>query len=70
MECRQRHIHAFTHYARWQEAAPAIAYAESTGWMPEDGMPVYAWERIPALADDFARNSIPSYFPLYQVTAP
>lgn len=67
-ECISRHIHVFTHYIRASEVAPAMAFAEEHGWGPDDGMPVYTWEDVPKLVQDFRNNEVPSYYPLYQVT--
>lgn len=69
-ECIKRHIHVFTHYVRASEVAPAVRFAEEHGWIPEDTMPVYKWDDIPKLTEDYRRNEIQSYYPLYEVTAP
>lgn len=69
-ECIKRHVHVFTHYVRASEVGPAVAFAEEHGWIPEDNMPVYKWEDIPKLTEDYRRNEIQSYYPLYEVTAP
>ncbi|MCX5747614.1 MAG: zinc-binding alcohol dehydrogenase family protein [Proteobacteria bacterium] len=70
VECLSRHVHVFTHYVRASEAAPAIAFAELHGWMPEDRSPVYRWDDIPTLVTDYRDNKIASYYPLFEVAAP
>ncbi|WP_170319935.1 zinc-binding dehydrogenase [Polyangium spumosum] len=70
MECIARHIHVFTHYARYVEGLAAVAFAEARGWMaPREGR-TYAWDEIPQLADDYAAGIIESYFPIYAVNPP
>ncbi len=69
LECINRHIHAHTHYARYSDGLPAIALAESTGWLPKIGDKVWSWDEIPALAEDHAADRITDYFPVYQVNS-
>lgn len=66
-ECTQRRTHVNTHYAKFQEGLDAVNFGESKGWMPPAHLPIYSWEDVPKLADDYANNSIDSYFPIYQV---
>jgi NADPH:quinone reductase-like Zn-dependent oxidoreductase len=66
IECIQRHIHVYTHYAKHGECADAIAYAVREAWMPEVGE-TYAWEDIPKLATSAAEGTISSYFPVYEI---
>jgi NADPH:quinone reductase-like Zn-dependent oxidoreductase len=66
-ECINRHIHVHTHGCRHAQGPPAVRFAEETGWMPPVDEEVYSWESIPQLAQDYARGSINSYFPIFQV---
>lgn len=66
-ECIGRHVHVFTHGARYSEQLPMVAFAEETGWVPPVDDTVYGWDDIPQLADDYANNRISNYFPIYQV---
>ena len=69
MECIARHIHVFTHYARYAEGIAAIAFAEENGWMPAVDGQTYSWEDIPKLAADYEAGTVNSYFPIFQVNA-
>lgn len=66
-ECINRHIHVYTHGARYSPAS--MHFAEETGWMPPvgDDAEVYDWDSIPRLARKYAEGEITTYFPLYQV---
>ncbi len=66
-ECTQRHSHINTHYAKYQEGIDAINYAEENDWMPPANLPIYSWDDIPKLTEDYESNAIDSYFPIYQV---
>ncbi len=66
-ECIQRHSYINTHYAKYQEGLDAVAFGEAHDWMPPENLPIYAWEDIPKLTEDYAANTIDSYFPIYQV---
>jgi NADPH:quinone reductase-like Zn-dependent oxidoreductase len=67
MECIARHIHVHTHYARISEAAPAMAFAEATGWMPDvAASKVYSFDEIPQLVADYDAGRT-DYFPVYAV---
>lgn len=66
VECLARHTHVHTHYARWSEAAAAVAFAEANAWMP-DVRSVYAWDDVPMLVSDYAEGRVPSYFAVYAV---
>jgi len=70
MECIARHIHVFTHYARYSEGLAAVAFAEERGWMPRLDGQTYAWDDIPKLAADYEAGTVDSYFPIYAVNAP
>ena len=65
-ECIRRHIHAHTHYARYQEGLAAVDYAERTGWLPPEP-PVWAWEDVNDLAALYHADQIHDYFALYRV---
>jgi NADPH:quinone reductase-like Zn-dependent oxidoreductase len=67
IECIARHIHVFTHYARYPEGLAAVAFAEERGWMPRLEGQTYAWDDIPKLADDYAAGNVDSYFPIFAV---
>lgn len=67
MESIARHIHVHTHYARFSEVAPAMEYAEETGWMPVvEAGDVYAYDDLPELVADYAAGRT-GYFPIYRV---
>jgi NADPH:quinone reductase-like Zn-dependent oxidoreductase len=67
VECQNRRIHVFTHYARYEEGLAAVAFAEAHGWAPPREMEVYCWEDVPRLADDYATGRVLSYFPIFEV---
>lgn len=67
MECISRHIHVHTHYARFEEVAPAMAFSEKKGWMPHiDPDDIYDYDDIPRLAADYAAGRT-GYFPIYRI---
>ncbi len=66
-ECIARHIHVFTHYARYAEGVAAVNYALDHGWIPTLTHPIYAWSDIPRLADDYAGDRIDDYFPVFAI---
>lgn len=67
MECIARHIHVHTHYARFAEAGPAMAFAEEHGWMPSiDPDDVYPFDEVPQLVADYDAGRT-GYFPLFEV---
>lgn len=70
MECISRHIHVFTHYARYPEGLDAVAFAEERGWMPPLEGQTYGWDDIPKLVGDYAAGAVDSYFPIFAVNAP
>lgn len=70
MECIARHIHVFTHYARYTEGLAAVAFAEEKGWMPKVDGPTYAWEDIPNLAAAYEAGTVDSYFPIFAINPP
>lgn len=65
-ECQSRHIHVFTHYARYEEGRAAVDYAIQHGWGPPVPSQTYGWRDIPQLAADYAAGSISSYFPIFR----
>jgi NADPH:quinone reductase-like Zn-dependent oxidoreductase len=67
-ECINRHIHVYTHGARYSSPI-GIHFAEEKGWMPPigDDVEVCDWGNIPRLAQKHAEGKITTYFPLYQV---
>jgi hypothetical protein len=66
LECHYRHIHVFTHALRLSEGEKCISYAEKNNWIPPDNSPIYDWEDIPQLAQDYSDEKISSYFPIFQ----
>jgi hypothetical protein len=67
IECINRHIHVFTHYARYEEGLDAVAFAERTGWLPPAEARLWRYEQVPQLAADYAAGRVSSYFPIFQV---
>lgn len=67
LECLNRHIHVFTHAGRLSEGEESIFYAEENNWLPREHSPIYDWEDVPQLAQDYVRGKIISYFPTFQV---
>jgi NADPH:quinone reductase-like Zn-dependent oxidoreductase len=67
MECISRHLHVFTHYARYAEGLAAVGFAVERGWMAPACDRVFTWDEIPQLADDYAASRIDSYFPVFSV---
>ncbi|MBM7846732.1 zinc-binding dehydrogenase [Herpetosiphon giganteus] len=67
LECINHHIHVYTHGLQYKQAVTCVQFAEATGWLPPADCPVYAWENVPQLAQDYANGSISSYFPLFEI---
>jgi NADPH:quinone reductase-like Zn-dependent oxidoreductase len=67
IECQNRRIHVFTHYARYEEGLAVVAFAEAHRWAPPREMEIYSWEDVPRLADDYAAGRVHSYFPIFEV---
>lgn len=70
MECISRHIHVFTHYARYPEGLDAVSFAIERAWMAPVSGRTYAWDDIPELAQDYAAGRIDDYFPIFAVNGP
>jgi NADPH:quinone reductase-like Zn-dependent oxidoreductase len=68
-ECYKRHIHVFTHAFALKEGKKCVSYAEEHDWLPVDHSPIYSWEDIPQLAQDYSDEKISSYFPVFQVNS-
>lgn len=68
MECISRHLHVFTHYARYPEGLAAVAFALEHAWVPPVG-PSYAWDDVPRLAEDYQAGVIEDYFPIFAVNS-
>jgi hypothetical protein len=66
-ECQNRHLHVFTHYARYAEGVAAVDFAVRHGWMPPLDEYVYPWEEIPRLVREYAAGEIDSYFPIFRI---
>jgi NADPH:quinone reductase-like Zn-dependent oxidoreductase len=68
LECMRWHAHVHTHYARYDQALAAMAFAEENAWAPPlEGERVYSWEEIPDLAEAYAANRVTSFFPIFAV---
>lgn len=67
-ECHQRHIHVFTHYAKYQEGLDAIKFAEENSWLPPITEKIYEWDDIPKTLEDYSNNQIVSWFPVFKVS--
>ena len=67
IECISRHIHVHTHYARYQEGLDAVAFAQTSGWMPPGPERIYEWHEIPELMAQYESGDISSYFPVFRV---
>ncbi|WP_394849582.1 hypothetical protein LZC95_19295 [Pendulispora brunnea] len=67
MECIGRHIHVHTHYARYEEGEASVRFAHENGWLPPVDDRVTTWNRIPDLAQEYARGRVDSYFPIFSV---
>ncbi len=67
VECMRWHAHVHTHYARYEQALAAIAFAEETGWMPPLEEEVHPWGEIPALAESHARGTVQSFYPIFEI---
>ena len=65
-ECIDRHQHVYTHYARYRQGVQAVRYAEETGWLPPVDERIYAFDEIPALAEDYDAGAT-SYFPCFSI---
>ncbi len=64
----RRHIHVHTHAFLRRDVEHCIQWQETGDWVPDvDNDPVYSFEEIPALAEDYEAGRIDSYFPLYQI---
>jgi NADPH:quinone reductase-like Zn-dependent oxidoreductase len=70
MECISRHLHVFTHYARYAEGGQAVRHALEHGWMAPPVEHIYGWDDIPQLVHDYAADSIDSYFPIFAINGP
>lgn len=66
-ECIARHIHVYTHYARYEDGQAAVVFAEERGWIPPPASRVYMWNEIPQLAEDYAAGRIDDYFPIFSI---
>lgn len=67
LACQNRHLHVFTHYARYAEGVEAVKFAERTGWGPTPSGLVCDWEDIPQLADDYQAGRLHDYCPVFRV---
>jgi NADPH:quinone reductase-like Zn-dependent oxidoreductase len=67
IECMGWHTHVHTHYARYDEAREAVAFAEENSWMPPLDGHVYDWEDIAQLAEDYAVGKLSTYFPVFRI---
>ena len=67
IECQNRRLHVFTHYASRKDSEDAVAWAESSGWAPHDQEAIVPWDGIGQLAEDYAAGSVQSYYPIFRV---
>jgi NADPH:quinone reductase-like Zn-dependent oxidoreductase len=67
IECIAWHTHVNTNYARYEDVAECMRFAEETGWMAPDDGELYDWENVPMLARDYAEGKISDYFPLFRI---
>jgi NADPH:quinone reductase-like Zn-dependent oxidoreductase len=66
-ECIERHQHIYTHYASYEQAVRAVAYAETNDWMAEiDEQKIYSFDQIPQLAEDYEAEAT-DYFPCFSI---
>jgi NADPH:quinone reductase-like Zn-dependent oxidoreductase len=66
IECIERHQHIHTHFARYAQGVAAVAFAERTGWLPPLDGPLFSFDEIPALAEQYSRNSL-GMFPVFAI---
>ncbi len=66
IECIQRHQYVNTHFANYEEAVDAVAYAAHTGWMPEVDDRRYSFDEVPELALAFEQGRC-GLFPVYSI---
>lgn len=69
IECQNRHVHVFTHFARYEEGVEAVRFAIEKGWFPEKNMPEYTWEEIPEIIEKYSKGEIVDYFPVYKINS-
>lgn len=67
IECQNRRLHVFTHYASRRDSQDAVDWAESSGWAPRDQPDVVPWDGIGQLAEDFAAGSVKTFHPIFHV---
>ncbi len=67
MECFARHIHVYTHSVRYNECPKIVEYAENNDWVVDDGSPVYDFDNIGQLVEDYKNGNISSYCPTFKV---
>jgi NADPH:quinone reductase-like Zn-dependent oxidoreductase len=66
VECIQRHQHIFTHGARYSQGQRAVAFAETSGWMPLVDARIYTFDEIPELAAAYRAGQV-GPFPIFAV---
>lgn len=69
LECMRWHVHVHTHYARYDQALAAMAFAEVRDWAPPLDEKTYRWEEIPELAEAHVRGEVSSFFPMFEVNS-
>src|SRR6185369_5729113 len=70
LECMHWHTHVHTHYARYDQALAAIAFAEENAWAPPREEEPHRWEDVPKLAVAHVRGEISSFYPVYEINPP
>ena len=64
-ESINRHPFVNTHYARYEQGAAAVAYAEEHGWLPPHPEHLYAWDEVPQMSHDYDAGTA-GWFPTYK----
>lgn len=67
-ECIARHQHLHTHYARYEQGVAAVEFAEKHGWLPPLDSPIYNFDDIPRLFEDYKADKV-GWFPVFRVGA-
>lgn len=65
--CINRQFFIHTHYANLMECIESINFSINNNWNAPINNDYYTWDKIPILADDYSKERIISYFPIYEV---
>lgn len=66
IECIERHQHIHTHFARYAQGLAAVEFAERTGWLPPLDSPLFSFDDIPHLAEQYISNNL-GMFPVFVI---